>query len=376
MSAPRLASVTRWPALAALIILLLAPMFLVALTAGAQTPTATARFVHGVAGAGPLDIYVNDALALIGIGYGETSSELRFPAGENALAVVPTGRPSEDALASGTIELRDGEAYYAALLGTVDAASVGLFALDLRPLDQGQARFRLINGVPDALPFVPAFTGGEALSEPLGYGDASEYATLSAGTYDLDLLDAETGTLLLSLPATEFSEGTTTDILVIGQVADGSLASLLLPVPVEVSRPRGLAAWIVPGDCENVGEPIVELGPVLIGQGDTVGVPEGPPVSQGFGLANVAFGALVAAPHSIVVADSERNPANYEACGAIGGQLTETGALVIALQAGRRSGGTGVAVLAPSLENPEATGVSIFLVGTGSDLPEATPASE
>jgi hypothetical protein len=374
MASRRLASVLRWPVLVALFSLLLAPLGTHLLTARAQDQPAVVRIVHGVSGAGPVDVYVNDALALIGIDYGETSSELNLPAGENAFAVVPTGGSLDEALASGTIALREGAAYFGTLLGTTDDASVGLFALDERPLDQGVARFRFINGASDVLPFVPAFTGGDALSEPLGFGDASEYATLDAGTYDLDVLDSESGTLLMSLPATEFAEGTTTDILIIGQAIDASMAPLILSVPVEVSRPRGLAAWILPGDCASLAEPLVELGPVLVGQGEAVGVQEGPPVSQGFGLASVAFGTLVAAPHAIVVADSEGDPASFEACGAIGGQLTETGALVVALQPDR-SGSSGVAVLAPSLENPEATGVSVFLVGPANNLPEATPAS-
>lgn len=374
MASRQLASVFRWPVL----MILLCSSFAVrsaSASIAAQTEAASVRIVHGVAGAGPLDVYVNDALALIGVSYGEASSALELPAGENAFAVAPTGRPVAEALASGEIELREGGSYYGALLGTVDAASVGLFVIDERPLEQGMARFRIINGASDVLPFVPAFTGGDALAEPLGYGDASEYATLDAGTYDLDLIDAESGAPLMPLPATEFAEGTTTDVLIIGQAADASLQPLLLVVPVEVNRPRGLSAWIVPGECGEIGEPIVELGPVLMGQGEAVGVPTGPPVSQGFGLASVAFGTLVSTPHAIVVADSERGPANYDACGVIGGQLTDTGALVIALEPARRADGSGVAVLAPSLENPEATGISVFLVGTASELPEATPAS-
>jgi hypothetical protein len=49
------------------------------------------------------------------------------------------------------------------------------------------------------------------------------------------------------------------------------------------------------------------------------------------------------------------------ACGDVGGNLTDTGALVIALQVQGTGATTGIAVLAPALEDPGATGVSIFL---------------
>ena len=51
------------------------------------------------------------------------------------------------------------------------------------------------------------------------------------------------------------------------------------------------------------------------------------------------------------------------ACGDIRGKLTDTGALVIALRTQESGVVSGVAVLAPALDDPEATGVSAFLVG-------------
>jgi hypothetical protein len=50
------------------------------------------------------------------------------------------------------------------------------------------------------------------------------------------------------------------------------------------------------------------------------------------------------------------------ACGEIGGNLTDTGALVIALRSEGTRATAGVAVLAPALEDPGATGVSVFLI--------------
>ena len=172
---------------------------------------ARVRVVHGIADAGPLDIYVDGSLALIGILFADTSGDVVLTGGEHAFAVVPTGGSPESAIAAGTIALSEETLAYAALLGTLDSASVGLFEVDDRPLDQGRARFRIISGVPDVGEITPIFAGGDALSEPLGFGDASQYASIDAGTYDLDLLEAASGVSLLALPGTPFAEGTTTD---------------------------------------------------------------------------------------------------------------------------------------------------------------------
>ena len=186
------------------------------------------------------------SLALL---FGDTSGDVVLRGGEHAFAVVPTGAPPETAIAAGTIALGNDTLAYAALLGTLDSASVGLFEVDDRPLDQGRARFRIISGVPDAGEITPMFAGGDALSEPLGFGDASQYASIDAGTYDLDFLEAASGVSLLALPQTPFAEGTTTDVILVGQVSDGTMTALVQPIQVELARAVGRSAQIFTGSC-------------------------------------------------------------------------------------------------------------------------------
>ena len=139
--------------------------------------------------------------------------------------MTPTGTQPENAVIAGAIALRGGVRVFAPLIGTAEQPSVGLFTINERPLEEGRARFRVISGIPDIEGVVPTFTGGEALTPTLGFGDASEYAVLDTETYDLDVVDAVTGELLLSLPATLLAEGASTDIVLIGQVAAGSLTA-------------------------------------------------------------------------------------------------------------------------------------------------------
>lgn len=324
---------------------------------------ARVRIVHGIADAGPLDIYIDGSLALIGILFAHTSGDVVLPGGEHAFAVVPTGGTPEAAIAAGTIALSDGTVAYAALLGTVDSASVGLFEVDVRPSDPGSARFRIISGVPDVEEITPTFSGGDALSEPLGFGDASQYASIDAGTYDLDFLETASGVSLLTLPQTPFAEGTATDIILVGQVGDGSLTALVEPIQVEIARAAGRSAQIFSGNCANLDAVAADLGLVQAGQGAVIGSGGPDSVAQGFGTAGIPFTTLVESPHAVAVSEDVDAGGGVIACGDIGGNLTDTGALVIALRTQGSGVVSGVAVLAPALDDPEGTGVSVFLVG-------------
>jgi hypothetical protein len=238
----------------------------------------------------------------------------------------------------------------------VDAPSVGLFLIDDRPLDVGRSRFRIINGSLDSS-LVPTFSGGDALTEPLGFGDASEYAQIDTGVYDLEFLDETSGTVVLSLAGAEFAEGTSNDILIVGQAADATLSAIVETSPVEVTRPTGRSGQIVAGTCDDPGDLVADLGLVLTGQGATVGVANAESTSQAYASAAVPFDTLTASPHSIIV---RSEAGDVLACGEVGGSLTDTGSLVIALES---SGDAhGVAVVAPALDAPDTTGVSIFMV--------------
>jgi hypothetical protein len=337
---------------------------------------ARVRIVHGIANAGPLDIYVDGSIALIGLVFGNASANVVLRGGEHAFTVVPTGETPDLAIADGTIAVDDGALAYVALLGTLDSASVGLFEADDRPLDQGLARFRIISGVPDTGEIVPMFAGGDALSEPLGFGDASQYASIDAGTYDLEILESESGVLLLTLPQTPFAEGTTTDVILVGQVGDGTLTALVQPIQVELARAVGRAAQILMGSCSDLEAVAADLGIVQIGQGAAVGSAGTASVTQVFGSASIPFATLVASPHAVVVSEDIDAEGDLIACGDIGGTLTDTGALVIALRTQSAGANVGVAVIAPALEDPGVTGVSVFVIESETAVnAAATPVS-
>lgn len=332
------------------------------------------HIVHGIADAGPLDIYLDGVLALIGIVYGETSAGLNLAGGKHVFAVVPTGAAPDAAIVAGSVTVTAGAGYYTPLLGSAENTSVGLFRIDEQPLPQGRSRFRVINGIVDSGSVTPVFSGGDALSEPLAFGDVSSYAAVDAGTYDLDILDEASGDSLIALPQTPFAEGAATDIIVVGQIADGSVRALVESSPVEVEQATGLTAQIVAGTCDALQATVLELGVVRPGQGDAVGSGNGGQVAQGYTLASAAFSTLVASPHALVVSDGLVNRESIVACGEIAGTLNDAGSLAIALRSAATGAADGIAVFAPGVADPETTGVSVFLTTGGENVaPAATP---
>ena len=230
--------------------------------------------------------------------------------------------------------------------------------------------------MPDVDEITPIFSGGDALSEPLGFGDASQYASIDAGTYDLDLLETASGVSLLTLPQTPFAEGTTTDVILVGQVSDGSLTALVEPIQVELARAVGSICPDFHGELRSSSMRLPPIwGSSRPGQGAVVGSGGTDPVTQGFGTAAIPFATLVESPHAVAVSEDVAAGGEVIACGDIGGNLTDTGALVVALRAQGTGAVSGVAVLAPALDDPGATGVSVFLIaGAPTVGAEATPA--
>jgi hypothetical protein len=151
-------------------------------------------------------------------------------------------------------------------------------------------------------------------------------------------------------------------VILVGQVGDGTLTALVQPIQVELARAVGRAAQIFTGSCSGLEAVAADLGIVQTGQGAAVGSAGTDPVAQVFGSAGISFGTLVASPHAVVVSEEIDAGGNLIACGNIGGTLTDTGALVIALRTQSPGATAGVAVLAPALEDPGVTGVSVFVI--------------
>ncbi|MCC6312727.1 MAG: DUF4397 domain-containing protein [Thermomicrobiales bacterium] len=376
MTTAPIASVHHWaPRLGLLAALLVA---LLAAPAGAvQSDRAAVRIIHAVAGAGPIDVYLDGALAVIGTTFPSATDPIELAAGEHRVTVTPTGAALDTALVDSTITVDAGANVDIALIGSAEAIEARSFPVDQSQIAPDLARLRVINASPDAGPLTPTITGGSDLFPTVDFLLATEYADLPAGAYALDLLGTDSGAAVVSLPDLELAAGDVVDVYIVGLVANETAQALVVRARAGIATPVGRPAVLRAGACAEPGATVADLGVIAAPDGTPVGRSGVAAVENGFTAAPMAFDDLLAADHVVTVATSDEAGAPLLACGEIGGRLTDDGALAIALRA---TDGTlaGMAVLAPSVLDAEATDVSIFLAPANETAvpAAATPVSD
>ena len=345
-------------------------------TALGQEDGASVRVVHGVSDAGPLDLYIDGAIAVVGATFPSVTDPLSIEGGEHRIVVAPSGSGIDAALVDSTRTIEAGTTAEIAVAGSVAGLNAVLFEVDRSALADDQARIRVVNASPDAGPIDASIVGGGVIFPSVDYLLATEYAEVAAGVYPLELQLASGAVDPLAVPDLALEAGTVTDVYVVGQVADGTLQPLLVgaralggvrtgteteteqgdsvraPTADSGPRPSSLRA----GTCEALGDEVAAISEVTAATGVEVGPQSGVAIANGFATVPVAFDAIVAADHAIVVGDGV--PA---ACGAVGGRLTDDGSLVVPLLADTGAA-RGVAVLFPNVLDPTATDISVFFV--------------
>lgn len=129
------------------------------------------------------------------------------------------------------------------------------------------------------------------------------------------------------------------------------------------------------GDCEgDLGETVAALTDPIPGGGPAVGQATDAIAATSFTTIPVPLDQLVEDDHAIGIGRDGGD--DVLACGALGGTLTDQGALIIGLRERDASGVTGVVYLAPSLGNPSQTDVSVLLTATAGAEQEETPTPE
>ena len=188
-------------------------------------------FLQASPDAGPIDVYVDEALVVPGLTFGGLGDFIPVAAGtDRRIQVVPSGAAPTGAIIDTRLDLGEGIAYEIAVMGPVADAFPGVLAVDTRPLDNETARVRVVHAAPDAPPIDLAVTGGEVLIEDLAYPDLAEYIEVPSGIYDLEARVAGTTDLALPLPGILLAANTVYTIYIIGQVTDGTLGFILVPV--------------------------------------------------------------------------------------------------------------------------------------------------
>jgi hypothetical protein len=216
-----------------------------AVRTSAATP-AYIRVIHASPAVGTADVFVDGNLLLSSFAFGAVTDYVPLPAGPHKVQIALVGKGIGAAALTQTLDVQPGVVYTAAAIGSqATALSIEVF-IDNNILAAGQAKARVYNLSPDAGSFNFS-SGGNTLLNQVGYQQASNYMTLSAGSYNFDLTAPGTNT---NLPlAMTLGKNTVTSIFAVG-MANGTPKIELVPaqvsgvpgVPFTGSDPRPLPA--------------------------------------------------------------------------------------------------------------------------------------
>ena len=157
------------------------------------------RVVHASPDAPNVDVWVDGTKVLTDVPYTAVSDYLPVPAGDHNVQVTATG--STDPVIDADLTLEAGTSYTVAATGMLADITATVLVDDRTPAS-GQAKLRVFHASPSAPSAVDvAVTGGPVLVEGLAYGEATDYLTVDAAEYALEIRAAGESDAALALTA-------------------------------------------------------------------------------------------------------------------------------------------------------------------------------
>jgi hypothetical protein len=152
------------------------------------------RFVHAVPGAQPVDIWIDNAVAMPNLAYKAVNNYMTIPSGNRFIRVVPAGMDSSNAIFRRSVSMRSLMKMTIAFYGTgadpqmlitqerftyADETSMLTDSTDVKLINLNSSGnvFGFYNGPDQA-----TFNDLSELIAPVGYGNLSAYIRLDAGT--------------------------------------------------------------------------------------------------------------------------------------------------------------------------------------------------
>ncbi|WP_345817528.1 DUF4397 domain-containing protein (plasmid) [Paraburkholderia sp. PREW-6R] len=168
-----------------------------------STPPAQLRVFHASPDAPNVDVYVDGAKVLANVPYSTLSPYLSLPAGKHHIQVNAAGTATT--VIDVSLTLGSSDAYTAIAAGFLANIEALLAADDTSPAASGQARLRVIHASPDAGP-VDILVNGQVVLSNVAFGTISNYLTVPAGTYTVQVNAAGTSTTAITASVTLTSQ--------------------------------------------------------------------------------------------------------------------------------------------------------------------------
>lgn len=186
---------------------------------------ALVRFAHFSPDAPAVDIRVDGERVVSSLEFRELSDYLEVDAGARRIEVSPAGQST--VVLAATAELEKDGAYTVAASNFVSSIDALVLVDELEERGSG-ARVRFVHAAPDVPAVDIAVAGGAVVFPNVAFRGIADYAELPAGTYNLEVRLAGTGTVALPLPGIRLDAGKTYTAVAVGSLRTGDVGALLV----------------------------------------------------------------------------------------------------------------------------------------------------
>jgi len=265
---------------------------------------ARVKVLHASPDAPAVDVWVNGSIVFSDLAFEESSDFAEVPAGIYTVAVSPTGLSEPIVIGPVDLDLMAGTDYLVVATDMLSMITPVILTADGSTPAAGNAWVRFLHASPDAPAVdIAVADGGPVLFPNVSFQSFSDYAPVSAGTYDLEARIAGTMDVALSLPGVMVADGGVYTAVATGLVADigaldnfyfvpaaaraGGVGDSFFVTDIDVNNSGTMEAtykvlWL-PRDTDNSAPTM--SGEVTIGPGETTrwndvlgtvfGVPDG-----------------------------------------------------------------------------------------------------
>src|SRR5260370_14231453 len=159
------------------------------------------RIVHASPDVGTANVFLDGSKLLSNFQFGTITGYATIPPGPHKVQIALIGKGIGASVITQTLSVNPGIAYTVAALGSSDAdLSLKVFT-DNNLLSTGMAKLRVYHLSPD-IGSVNVFEGSNMVISGLGYPEASNYLTLTAGSYTFNVTATQSNATLPPVSAT------------------------------------------------------------------------------------------------------------------------------------------------------------------------------
>jgi hypothetical protein len=190
---------------------------------GAQTATAQdiqtrVMWLHAGVSTGKVEVHINGDEKLDEFSYSDVSDWIDIDPGADRVTITADRAGINYAIFDAVYPVPAGNDYHAIITDVLVMANV----VDRSPIPDGSARVRIVQASVDTPQVnVIAKASNTTFASQLGYSQSSDYVIVPAGSYDIDVNQADSSANLLSQTGISLEANQVYDLVLMGEPGNG-----------------------------------------------------------------------------------------------------------------------------------------------------------